>query len=112
MAEENFQRGRMLWREDNDKIYVLFATGYWAQYNDIWIEGEPEYTCGTSESPPTPKRGFGKIWCTYQNVRDGLGNAVNAEWATTGVAQTFNSGLILGTTSGNTHVLYSDGTWR
>jgi len=112
MAEENFQRGRMLWRKDNDEIYVLFQTGYWARYEDIWNEGEPEYTCGTPESPPTPKRGFGKIWCTYQNVRDGLGSAVTAEWATTGVAQTYSGGLILRTESGNTHILYNDSTWR
>jgi hypothetical protein len=102
----------MLWREDSDKIYVLFSNGRWERYNDIWREGDPEFTCGTPKSPPTPKRGFGKIWCSYQNVRDGLGNAVTSEWGSTGAAQAFSNGLIIRTGSGSTYVLYGDGTWR
>lgn len=110
MAEEGFERGYMLWREDNDQIYVLFDSGYWARYDDVWVEGDPEYTCGTPQSPPTPKRGFGKIWCTYQNVRDGLGDAVTTEQGYNGVVQAFSDGLIM--RAGRTYVLYSDGTWR
>jgi serine/threonine protein kinase len=30
-----FQRGRMFWRQDNDRIYVLYNSGSWAVYNDI-----------------------------------------------------------------------------
>lgn len=100
----------MLWREDNDRIYVLFENGRWERHEDIWREGDPEFTCGTPKSPPTPKRGFGKIWCTYQNVRNGLGEAVTTEQGYNAVVQSYGGGSIIRTTS--TYVLYSDGTWR
>jgi hypothetical protein len=112
MAQERFQRGRMFWREDNDKIYVLYSDGSWERYDDIWHEGDPTFTCGTESSPPTPLRGFGKIWCTYGNVRQGLGDAVNSEWGSYGTVQEFSGGLILQTASGPIFVFYGDGTWE
>lgn len=112
MAQEEFQRGRMLWREDNDKIYVIYSGGRWERYDDIWLEGDPEFSCGIEQSPPTPKRGFGKIWCTYDNVRQVLGDATTGEWGADGVAQDFSGGTIIQTASGATFVLYYDGTWR
>ncbi len=113
IAEEDFQGGRMLWREDNTKIYVLYSSGRWEKYNDIWHEGEAEFTCGTPSSPPTPKRGFGKIWCTYNNVRQGLGEATNAEWGKHGTVQEFGGGLIVQTGSGPVYVFYNDdSTWK
>jgi len=112
MAEEDFQRGRVFWREDNDKIYVLYSNGSWERYDDIWREGDPVFTCGTQSSPPTPLRGFGKVWCTYSNVRQGLGDATNSEWGEYGAVQDFSGGLILQTGSGRIYIFYSDGTWR
>ncbi len=112
LAQEDFGGGRMFWREDNDRIYVLYNSGRWASYADIWRDSDPEYTCGTPESPPTPKRGFGKIWCTYDAVRTGLGNATDVEWGEQGAVQDFTDGLILQTGSGRTYVFYNNGTWR
>ncbi len=40
---------------------------------------DPEFTCGPAESPPTPKRGFGKVSCSRADVRRGLGQAVEEE---------------------------------
>ena len=111
MAQEDFQNGKMFWREDNDKIYVLYSNGAWARYDDLWQDGDPAYACGTPESPPTPARGFGKIWCTYNNVRNGLGNATNAEWGEGGTVQDYAHGTIIQTGSGN-YILFGDGTWR
>ncbi len=112
MAQESFERGRMFWREDNDKIYVLYNSGYWERYDNIWQEGDAHFSCGTTSSPPTPQRGFGKIWCTYNTVRQGLGDATNAEWGEYGAIQEFSGGLILQTGSGQIYTFYSDGTWR
>jgi serine/threonine protein kinase len=112
MAEERFQYGRMFWKEDNDKIYVLYDNGHWERYDDIWHEGEAEFTCGTTSSPPTPKRGFGKIWCTYNNVRQGLGDATSGEWGDRGSVQAFNGGLTLQTAGGQVYIFFNDGTWR
>lgn len=110
-AIEPFQRGFMLWREDNDKIYVLYNDGRWARYDDIWVEGDLEYSCGTQQSPPTPRRGFGKIWCTVSGVQQGLGNATAGEEGEDTTTQSFTNGLIWQTSVGR-FVLFNDGSWR
>ena len=115
IAEEHFERGWMLWREDTDLICVLYNNGRWAWYQDIWHEGDPDYSCSDSapmESPPTPIRGFGKIWCTYEPVRSGLGWTTDNERGYHGTAQDFERGSIIRTDGGTTYVLYDDGWWE
>ncbi len=110
---ESFDGGVMLWREDTDKIYAIYNSGAWARFEDAWLEGDPTFTCGPEESPPTPLRGFGRIWCDHSSVRNGLGNARDVEWAAPGATQEFERGTILVAPNGRTYVLYSDnGTWR
>ncbi len=95
MAQEHFEYGQMFWREDNDRITVLYNAGTWALYRDIWNEGDPEYSCpeiAPSQCPPTPRRGFGKIWCTYPAVRQRLGWATNYERGFHGTVQDFEQG--------------------
>jgi serine/threonine-protein kinase len=115
MAQEHFERGQMFWREDNDRIAVLYNNGSWALYQDIWNEGEPEFSCPDAstpaQSPPTPRRGFGKIWCTYPAVRQGLGWATDYERGFHGTVQDFNRGTILRTDTGETCILFGDGAW-
>ena len=112
MGQEDFERGEMLWRKDDDKIYVLYNTGRWERYSDLWREGDPDYSCGVPESPPTPMRGFGKIWCTYSVVSQGLGNATTVEEGGHGVVQQFNGGWILQTGDGQIYVLFNNGAWK
>ena len=112
MAQEDFQGGKMFWRQDNGKIYVLYRSGRWERYDNIWREGDPEFSCSAPESPPTPKRGFGKIWCKYDAVRQGLGEATNGEWGEGGSVQDFGGGWILQSESGAMYIFYSNGTWR
>lgn len=114
MAWQRFERGQMFWREDNDRIAVLYYTGSWTLYRDIWVEGEPEYSCtdiAPTQCPPTPKRGFGKIWCTYATVRQGLGWAVECERGFHGTVQDFDRGTILRTDTQETYLMFSDGSW-
>jgi len=112
MAQQVFQNGKMFWREDTDKVYVLFNNGTWARYSDIWLESDPEFSCGVPESPPTPKRGFGKVWCTHSEVRSGLGNATTGEWGETTIVQDFDGGFMF-IHNGKTYTLRSgNGTWR
>lgn len=113
MAMESFDNGFMIWREDNDRIYVFYNSGAWARFDDTWQEGDPDFSCGTEASPPTPKRGFGRVWCTHNSVRNGLGNAREHEWGGTGATQDFERGTILLGPDGRTYVLYGDtSTWR
>jgi len=114
MAEEHFEYGRMFWRKDSDRILAVHDSGVWASYQDIWQEGDPDYSCPDSapeESPPTPLRGFGKIWCTYTEVRNGLGWATDGERGFDGTVQDFEQGAILRTDTGEMYVLFNDGTW-
>jgi len=114
MANEHFEGGEMFWREGNDLIYVLYSSRSWVAYSDLWQEGDPEFSCpgiAPSQSPPTPWRGFGKIWCTYDNVRSGLGSATDTERGFNGTVQDFEHGLILRRDTGATYILYSDGVW-
>lgn len=115
LAQELFEAGQMFWREDTDRVLVLYASGRWASYADIWSEGDPQFSCPESApslSPPTPARGFGKIWCTYTEVRQQLGNATTAERGFYGgLVQDFDRGTFLRTDSGDTYILFGDGTW-
>lgn len=88
-AEQHFDGGTMLWNEHDKRIYVLYndpAQGYfagpqWAAYPDEWTEGMPE-TDETIEPPvgrKQPRRGFGLVWRTYPEVRQGLGWATDSE---------------------------------
>ena len=109
-----FEGGQMLWRQDNAVIYVLTNDGRWAQYDDLWREGDAEFTCGESNNPPTPVRGFGRVWCDWPAVRQSLGAATAAEIGDAGGrAQDFANGMLLASPDGSTFVLVGESaTWR
>ena len=110
-AEQRFERGRMYWREDNDMIYAAFNTGRYESHKDVWVDGQFDYTCGPNYTPPTPIRGFGKIWCTYQNVRNSLGPALAGEYGLTVTIQNFEHGSMM-RVEDRTNVFYSSGAWE
>lgn len=112
MAQETFVKGRMFWRQDNDRIYAVYNNGTWASYADIWAESNPTFSCGTQQTPPTPQRGFGKIWCANSAVQQGLGNATDLEWATYGEIQEFVNGMIWRVGGNTTIVFYYNSSWR
>lgn len=109
-----FEGGQMLWRGDTDNIYVLFNDGRWASYRNMWREGDPEFTCGEANSPPTPVRGFGRVWCEQPGVREALGAVTAAEIGDAGSAvQDFVNGTILAAPFGGLFVFEGeDETWR
>jgi hypothetical protein len=112
MAREDFEGGRMFWRSDNDRIYVVYSGGTWRRHANTWQEGDPEFSCGTPESPPTPKRGFGKVWCTYNQVSQGLGDATTGERGEHDDVQDFAGGWMLRDEAGTTYTFFNNGTWR
>ena len=109
-----FAGGQMLWRADNAQIYVLTNDDRWAQYDDLWREGDAEFSCGEPNTPPTPVRGFGRVWCDHAGVRQKLGAATAAEIGDNGgSAQDFVNGLLLTGPDGSTFVLVGEtATWR
>ena len=109
-----FEGGQMLWRGDTDAIYVLYNDGTWESYPNEWREGDPEYTCGEESSPPTPVRGFGRVWCDYTGVREALGAVTAAEIGDeSSVVQDFVNGTVLIAPFGDPFVFVGeDGVWR
>ena len=103
----------MYWRQDTDKIWVMYDDNRWAEYEDTWNEGEPVHA---SLTPPAglyePVLGFGKVW------RDRLGGpsaaigwAIEEERGVATEVQDFEGGAMLAL-DGKTLVFYRDqGTW-
>jgi len=120
IVDENFERGKMMWRGesiDHARALVLFNNGTWKIFQHApFVEGSPEYPCTDSntpaQSPPTPKRGFGAMWCDIPEIRNGLGNAVDAEREYSGYMQRFNNGFMMQTDYNATFVLYDSGVWE
>ena len=67
----------MLWFSDEQRIYVLLPDSAWQVFDDTWTEDEPTFACnplgGEPESPPLPRRGFGKLWCSQPQLQAALG---------------------------------------
>ena len=66
----------------------------------LWEEGDPTFACnpigGEAESPPLPRRGFGKLWCTYPDIQETLGTVVKEErLCQHAVVQEFEMGRLL-----------------
>jgi len=118
-AEERFQFGRMFWRSDTidyGQALVAFDNGTWDIFEHApFVEGSPDFKCTDAntppECPPTPKRGFGMMWCDISAIRSGLGNATECERPYAGTQQTFQRGFILRSDSG-TFVFFTDSTWQ
>ena len=97
-AYEEFENGWMFWREDRSKIYVVYCSG-WAKYDDTWKEGqEDEYLCpetgAPSRTPPTPKRGFGKVWCELGGPDAAIGKALKDQIGYTMQIRVFSNGTM------------------
>jgi photosystem II stability/assembly factor-like uncharacterized protein len=108
MAEQSFEGGTMFWRADNAQIYALATGGDYLRFDDTWDESQPAYACpdlGPSETPPTPQRGFGKVWCSQPRVRELLGNATSQEQAFEATLQPFDAGLLFDTAGGALYIL-------
>ncbi len=92
-AEQTFERGRMIWVEERDMIYVIFEDGGspgWAQYPDNFEEGMPEQDENLVPPPglSQPVRGFGLVWRSTPRVQERLGWATTPEVPFEGLLQT------------------------
>ncbi len=110
MVEQTFEGGWMFWRSDAADIYVIPSVRPYARFDDTWDSSQPTYSCPDlfpSQTPPTPQRGFGKVWCREPLVRKLLGNATSEERLFDAVVQEFDTGLIFRTDEGVTYILES-----
>lgn len=98
LAEQQFERGRMLWLQPLRQIWVLVGdeidptSGTWQCFLDEFVDGQTERdplldppagitTASRLEGavPIQPIRGFGKIWRDHADLREGLGWAITPE---------------------------------
>jgi len=90
----------MLWFSHEGLIYVLLPDGRWQSSEDTWDESEPTYPCnplgGEPDSPPLPRRGFGKLWCSDPELQEVMGTVPKEErLCQHSVLQRFGSGRLL-----------------
>jgi hypothetical protein len=110
----------MLWFGNEAQIYVLQPDGTWLAYTDDWSDQEPEILCNPDNldpatSPPLPRRGFGKLWCNVESVREAMGPIDREErLCQHAVVQRFEEGRLLACFEDATiryFRLLSEGTW-
>ena len=110
----------MLWFSTDQLIYVLLPDSQWRTYPDIWTEDMPLFACNPMQeeptSPPLPRRGFGKVWCEDEEVRQQLGLIIREERLCQHAAlQPFEHGRMLACYEDDTvryFMLLNDKTWR
>jgi hypothetical protein len=76
-----FENGYMIWRSDNNDIYVHYDDGTAGYFADKDYAGLPDAVL--TEMPPldreAPGSGFGKVWMNAPGVREKLGWALESE---------------------------------
>jgi len=80
-AQQPFERGFMMWLAPRNAIYVFYENGSYRVYPDEFQEGDPERDPDLvpPEGLEQPIRGFGLVWRTQPEVREGLGWATASE---------------------------------
>lgn len=109
----------MLWFSSENQIYVLLPNKTWQRYLDTWTEEQETFLCnpldGEPTSPPLPRRGFGKIWCTVENLQETMGTIEREErLCQHTVTQFFERGRLLACYEDATIRFFrimDDGTW-
>jgi hypothetical protein len=121
-VQQTFERGQMIWVQQQLRIYVLFNDGQqpaWATYPDEFKDGQPDRD--PSIQPPSgffqPIRGFGLVWRTRERVRARLGWATQAEVPTQGAYQgdatVDNGAMYIRAKDGNILALFNKGaSWK
>ncbi len=119
VAEQPFENGHMFWSEPGDFFLVISGDnqGSWQFFADsgsIWQDGMPQYSCNIPIPPGYyhPVRGFGGIWCNYEDIRQEIGWGLKKEEGFDDLIQTFDTGIILRDSDGASHglayVLFQD----
>jgi hypothetical protein len=109
----------MLWFSSEGNIYVLLPDGEFQIYPDEWQEGDPTFMCNPLEeepdSPPLPRRGFGKLWCEEPDLQEIMGFVEREErLCQHSVDQPFEQGRLIACfedASVRYFRILSDGTW-
>jgi hypothetical protein len=116
-AVEPFERGTLFYRDDEKRIYALFADKTWSAFDDTWNASLGEDACPNVTVPAgmnRPRRGFGKVWCEQASVRLSLGATIAAEHGLyAALTQRFEHGQMFASEQPSlVFVLYAGGGWE
>lgn len=111
-AYETFERGFMLWCQDNDGHYAVFDDGAHSRF--VFPSAEPpEFACTEAAQLGRPRRGFSQVWCNYPEVRQRIGNAMDDEIGNDRPLQVFQQGFMIFIPERNAiYALLDNGSWR
>jgi hypothetical protein len=120
-ASQNYEHGGMFWvAGPPPAIYALLGSGRFQRYDDTYNANTDPFSGG--ETPPNglkePVRGFGKVWRSNPDVRNGLGWATTDEAGNNATIQLFDRGqMVFLPQRGEVITLIYDpggvtGTWR
>jgi hypothetical protein len=106
-AFQYFERGTTIWRQDADRIYVLYDNGAFASYRDD--------SPGDYHHSNLLKGGFGYLWNNNETVRNGLGQPSAEESGAEGfTVQDFTGGALFTFFDNGEHdyaLFFDDGAW-
>ncbi len=102
-AQQLFQNGMMIWREDTREIWVILNDSSQLQiFEDTYVDGEADPSASAPNTFFVPKRGFGKIWTELGSEDSPLG------WGTAPEAQISLTVQAAGRVSYTTYVQMPD----
>ena len=91
-----YERGQVVWRDDTDRVYGFFDSGWWQAVEDTWDGQSATPSRGT---PPSglfePVRGTGWVWGTNPTFFSELGWARAEQRGFCALVQPFERGFIL-----------------
>jgi hypothetical protein len=102
--------GRLYWVGATRRIYAFGSNGTWTSVADLWVEGNPTYSCDAGRRAGFG-RGFGRAWCDSGAIQALLGSANGGEYAVGVSLMNFENGFIL-RAEGVTRVAYNTGVWE
>jgi hypothetical protein len=110
---QQYEHGSMFWRGPKTTIYAGQADNSYSIYTDDWNSSLPERTCDhpAPSGLMQPKRGFGLVWCKYDDLRAALGFAIAEEYPAQSVVQEFVKGIVAVQAGGDAFVFFNDNTW-
>lgn len=101
LAAQNFERGRMFWR-DTRQIIIMSEAGQFWRVNDTWTDDQAasDPALVPPEGALQPMRGFGLVWRQNPELQNSLGWALGPEFVIASIWQEFEGGtLFLGESS-------------
>lgn len=112
LAEQTFERGRMLWRADTGTTYVLTAAGNVALFADVNGDDKLPSDSVASAGITTPDSGIGHVWQAEQAVRQALVRKTADERSFAGTVQEYAGGTIFLIDGEECLVMFADGRWE